>query len=324
MWTWNRLHCGLLAVAFFVAALPAGAAEVDKYLPDDAGIVATLNVKQVAESPLIKKYALDKLKELLKDQNEATSVLESLGFDPFKDLTSITTAVPTIEMEPKPYIIVHGQFNLAKFEAKATEVAERMGDVLKIHKEGNHKVYEVNPPGGDKPVFVGLVDKTTLVASSEKDFVLDSFARAAGEKKSALKKELLDLLEKVDTKQSFWMVMPGEVLAKSQFPGKDDEEAKKQIERIRGFSLGLSITKEVKLNVSITTKDADSAKELAEDVKKGLDMAKGFLPVIVQQEKRLAPIVDIVGAIKVETEGSTVTIKSEVSEELIEKGLKDQ
>jgi len=313
----------LTGVLLFLA-WPARAAEVDKYLPDDTGIVGTVNIKQILDSPLVKKHGLEKLKDLLKEQNEVTSILESLGFDPFKDLTSVTTVFPSIEMEPKPYIIVHGQFDVAKFESKATEVADKMGDVLKIHKEGNHKIYEVNPPDAPKPVFVGLVDKTTIVGSHEKDFVIDSFARAAGQKKSALKKDVLDLIEKVDGKQSFWVVVPGEVLAKAQFPGKDDEEAKKQIDRVESVTLGLTISKEVKLSIAIAAKNADSAKEMAEDVKKGLDMAKGFLPVIVQQQKQLAPLVDIVGAIKVGTEGKSVTITSEVSEELIEKGIKDQ
>jgi hypothetical protein len=321
---WCRSQSCLLTSVFLFVAWPAQAAEIDKYLPDDTGIVGTVNVKQIMESPLVKKHALDKLKGLLKEQNEVTTVLDALGFDPFKDLTSITTAVPTIEMEPKAYMIAHGQFDIAKFEAKAKDVAEKMGDLLKIHKEGNHTVYEVSPPDAPKPLFVGLVDKTTIVGSHEKDFIIDSFARAAGQKKSALKKEVQDLIEKVDGKQSLWFVVPGEVLAKAQFPGKEEEETKKHIERIESVTLSFNIGKDVKLSLSIAAKNADSAKEMAEDVKKGLDMAKGFLPVIVQQEKRLAPLVDIVGAIKVETEGKSVTISSEVSEELIEKGIKDQ
>src|SRR2546426_202195 len=83
---------GLLAVVLLALAIPVPAAEVDKFLPDETEFVSVTNVKNFLDAPLIKKNALDKLKELLKGSDEATKVLESLGFDPFKDLTNVVSA----------------------------------------------------------------------------------------------------------------------------------------------------------------------------------------------------------------------------------------
>lgn len=168
-------------------------------------------------------------------------------------------------------------------------------------------------------MFVGLIDKLSIVASTEKEFVTDSFDRAAGRKAANLKKEVKDLIEKVDGKQSLWVVMPGSVLGKT--PLSDDEKGKKALEKLDNVSLGITIDKDVKMAVNIAAKSADAAKELAQEIKDGLDTAKGFLAIAAGQEKRLAPVVDLVGSIKLSTDGNSVTLKSEVSEELLEKSL---
>jgi hypothetical protein len=316
----RRTHKWLLAGALLALVLPARAAEVDKYLPEDFDFIAVLNVKQILESPLVKKHGLEKAKEFLKEKEEVGQVLTALGFDPFKDLSSVTIVGMDI-MPPnnKGYVILHGQFDIAKFESKAEEVAKDHPE-LKIHKEGDHKIYEVSPPNADKPLFVGLMDKTTIIASTEKDFVLDSFGRASGKTKGTVKKELQELVEKADAKQSVWMGLGHSIFDKIPQAGQD-EKAKKSIEKIKDLTFGLSIAKDIKLTISVTAKSADSAKELAEEAKEGLETAKGFLALAAGQEKRLAPLVDLVGGMKISTEGSTVTLKGEASEELIEKSL---
>jgi hypothetical protein len=314
---------GLIAAVVLAVAVPVRAADIDKYLPDDAGLVVHINVKQLLESDVVKKYGLEKAREHLKSNEEANKILEELGFDPFKDLTSVTLTIPSIEMEPKTYIIAHGQFDVAKIEAKAEEVAKNMGDVLKIEKEGNHKIYEVNPPGNPKPGFVALPDKNTIVISTEKEFVVASFARASGQKKVELKKDVQDILEKVDGKQSLWMAVPGSVLAKgiAQFPVPDDAKAK--VEKVNSVSAGVTVATDIKLGFTLQAKSADNAKELAEDSKKGLDELKGQAGTITALQPKLAFLADLVGSLKVDTEGTAVTIKGEVSQELIAKSLKD-
>src|SRR5438128_1012730 len=56
----NTLRTGLLAAVCLAWLAPARAAEVDKLLPNDTEILVTINVRQILDSPLVKKYALDK------------------------------------------------------------------------------------------------------------------------------------------------------------------------------------------------------------------------------------------------------------------------
>ncbi len=321
MRTMSRSKIIVLAGALASLAIPARAAEVDKYLPNDAEVAMVLNIKQLTEAPLIKKHALGQLKEIMKGNEELGKALEAMGFDPLRDLTSITAAINGFNANSKGLVIAHGQFDTGKFEAKAEELAKEKSQFLKVVKEGNYKLYEVNAPGSEKPLLVALVDKSTIVASNEKEPVLEALAKAAGTKKSETNSALRTLIEKQDAGQTFWGVIPGAVLSKSEFASMD-EKTKKISERIESITLGITVSKDIKLGMTIAAKTADNAKELAEDLKEGLNQAKGFLALMAGNQKNLAPVVDLVNSIKVATEGNNLTLKSEVSEEMIEKGLK--
>jgi|GEM_PF-1527119 len=321
-----RASIGLLAGALLALAPSARAAEVDKYLPEQAAFASFTNVRQIVDSPLFKKHALEKLREMLKEKDEFVKVLDSLGFDPFKDLNTFVGAGSSFDPDGKAFLIAHGNFDAKKFEDKAEEEAKNHGDILKIHKQGDHKVYEVKPPdsGDDKPIFVAVVDKGTIVASNDKDYVIDCFAVAAGSKTFTVKKELKDLLDKVDAKQSWWFVMPGTVLNKGPVAqiAQQDEKAKKILEKIESITLGIAIEKDFKLTLGVGSKNAESAKELCEDLKGKFDEAKGLLSLFAGQKKELEPLVDAVNATKIGAEGNSVALKFELSEEVIEKALK--
>src|SRR5262245_57649152 len=228
MFTLRRIAIGFLAITLVVQAAPTRAAEVDKLLPDNTEFVVVVNVKQFVDAPLIQKYGLEQLKGMLKSNEEVSQILDALGFDPFKDLASVTVAGSGIGLDAKGLLIAHGQFDLAKFDAKAEEVAKTKGDHLKVHKEGDRKIYEVKAE--ERPLFVGLVNRTTLVGRPEKDAVLDAFAKASGLKKGTLNKEVQTLIEKAEANQSFWFGIPGSALAKSDLSA--EEKATKSIEKI--------------------------------------------------------------------------------------------
>jgi len=321
-----RASIGLLAGALLALAPSARAAEADKYLPEQAAFASFTNVRQIVDSPLVKKHALEKLRDKLKENDEITKVLESLGFDPFKDLNTFVGAGSSFDPDGKAFLIAHGNFDAKKFEDKAEEEAKNHGDILKVHKQGDHKVYEVKPPdsGDDKPIFVAVVDKGTIVASNDKDYVVDCFAVAAGSKTFTVKKELKELLDKVDAKQSWWFVMPGTVLNKGPVAqlAQQDDKAKKILEKIESVALGITIEKDFKLTLGVGSKNAENAKELAEDLKDKFNDGKQFLIFFASQNKQLEPLVDAVNATKIGAEGNSVALKFELSEEVIEKALK--
>src|SRR5207249_12002402 len=122
----------------------------------------------------------------IKSNDESTKILDALGFDPFKNLRSITAAVALAGSEAKVLVITHGQFDKVKFEAKAEDIAKDKPDVLKVFKEGDRKVYQIKTDAADKPVFAVVVDQTTILAGSEKQTVLDAVARGEGKRKGNL------------------------------------------------------------------------------------------------------------------------------------------
>lgn len=316
----RRFQKELLACAVLALALPIHAAEVDKYLPDDTEVVLVVNAKQLLDSHLVTKHLLEHIRAAIKSNDEATKILESLGFDPLKDLTSVTVAMSLLGSDAKGLIIMHGRFDKAKFETKAEDVAKEKGEVLKIHKDGSQKVYEVKVEGGEKPAFVGIVDQTTIVAGPEKQYISGAFAKAGDAKKPAVKRELQELIQKADAKQSVWFAATANAFLKGDLSA--DENAKKNLEKMHNLTGGITVDEGIKAALVIAAKSPDNAKELSDHIKVGLDQAKGLLALLADQNKEIAPLVDTVGSLRVNTEGNNIVLKTEVSEQVIEKSLK--
>jgi hypothetical protein len=314
----------LLAIIMPALALPARAAEVNKYLPDGTDVVVVLNVKQILGSPLMQKHGgVDQLRTLIKSSGELNKHFEAMGFDPLKDLSRVTIGAVFVKEEPKAIIVVEGSFDLPRLERAAVNFAEEHPKMVKIHHEGKQTVYEFKQEqSGDKPnvSFVGAIDKSTIVASNDKQYVLDALAKATG-KTGSLKKEVRELVEKEDADQSFWFVVPSSSLVNSELG--NNPEARKTLDRVENITGHVSITQDVKMALNFLAKSPDAAKALAQEVKEQLDQAKGFVSFMAANKKELAPAIAFVEAMKVEALGKNVTIKAHATEEAIEKAIKN-
>jgi hypothetical protein len=329
MFSHRRLGVAVLglALAALLPAVPARAAELDKLLPNDTETLLTINVKQILDSPLVQKLGVDKLKKALNDQDEVKKVLAELGFDPFKDLESITFALSSGSDTDKNLIIAHGKFDVAKFTAKAEEVAKDMKDVVKITKvpgpgaeSAKVNLYEVNPPGQNQPLYVALVDKNTLLASAGKDYVLDAIDKQAGRKKSELKsKELKTLLGRIDGKQSVWTAVLGSTLEKS--PLASDDTAKDLISKLVDANLGVTIDKDLKVEVGITAKNTEDAKKLDEAINDNLNQAVGILSLLAGNQPEIKPLLTVLKSIRPSIKDKTITIQATVAGDDIEKAV---
>jgi hypothetical protein len=316
-----------LALAALFLAVPARAAEVDKLLPNDTEVLITINVKQIIDSTLVQKLAVDKLKKALEDQDEAKKVLTELGFDPFKDLDSITFAISSGSETDKGLIIAHGRFDVTKFTAKAEEVAKEMKDVVKITKvagpgaeSGKINLYEVNYPGQSQPVYVTLMDKNTLLVSPGKDYVLDAIDKAAKRKKFELKsKELEKLLGRIDGKQSIWTAVLGSTLEKS--PYLNDDTVKDLVSKLTDAHVGLTIDKDLKAEVSITAKNNEDAKKLDEAINDNLNQAVGILSLLAGSQPEIKPFLNVLKSIRPSIKDKTISIQATLAGEDIEKAV---
>jgi len=161
-----------LGLALLCLAPAARAAEPDKLLPADAELVAMINFKQIIDSPLVKKHALDKIKEAL-SQPDIKKAVEATGLDPLKDITSIWMAAKTdVAATKKLVVAVRGNFDAAKIEAAAKASAKERGATFESSKEGTLTVYKTSEPGQDA-MFSTFADKA-FVASPVKDYLLST------------------------------------------------------------------------------------------------------------------------------------------------------
>jgi hypothetical protein len=309
-----------LGVSLFLSAAPARAAEVDKLLPNDTQYVMTLNVRQLLDAPLTKKYGLAKIESLLKEDDEVQDVLKSLGLDPLKDISQVAVASKYMEDLGKAFFIIHGKFDVPKFQAKANEVAENLGDILKIHAAGDFKIYEVSFPGQRRTIFVSVLNPSTIVASPNKDYVTEALEKESGQKKGEVSKDLQNLLDKVDDKKSLWVAALRGSLDKTALT--EDEIFKPMLDKIKTVAVEVTVSDHVEAELDVVAPNSDSATKLNKEIAEGLKEAKGIVSLLAANETRLQVLFELLEGAKVTTKESSVLIKSQVSAEVIDKSLK--
>jgi hypothetical protein len=297
----------LVMVGLLVSFAPTMAAE-EQYYPSDTQFVLIVNVKQILGSPLVKKD-LPKIKDHLKNAGDVQTTLTNLGFDPFTDLDSLVVCAVGASDPEKGVVLIKGKFNTEKFQALGQDLAKKLGNQLKVHKEGSNTIYEADVPNVPQPIFLGLVDGSTIVAGAKKGSVTDAFEIKAGKKNSGLKKEVTGLLEKAKASQSISFVALGSALP-------NEVPLAEQIISITG---GITLGEDIQTEVDINTKDADGAKKLKAEVENGLNTAKGILPLLTQDNKQLAPLTELLDVLKISDKDKSVTIKGTVTKDAIEK-----
>jgi len=255
-------RAGAIITALLLIAPLGRTAELDPYLPEDTESILNLNVRQLLDSELVKKYFLKLAQDELRENEEIQSILKDLGFDPFKDLERIVVATPVSTERDRGLVIAHGRFDVAKFKAKGEEAAKDYPDHLKIHKilGGKQLLYEVLFPQQDEPIFVAIASRDTILISPGKDYILNALKKSGKDTKPTLKnKQFQELLEKVDARQSLSLVMvanPDITKTLKKAPG----DIKDMIEKIRAVAGSLTISDEIKLELAVTTKNTKDAK----------------------------------------------------------------
>jgi hypothetical protein len=335
---------GLLALS-----LPAHAAEVDKFLPDHTEALVTINVKQLLHGGLMKKIGLEPLQQSLKDCDECKKILESLGVDPFADLDRVTIAAAVNGDKPFGVVIIHGRFDTAEFQKGAKALATDHDKIVKMHKAGDRRYYEVvatgehgsfqlgagfnaDKTGATVPVFAfdgkgspldlpgsfyfGLVDKGTLILASQKEALLDSFDRAESPKKPTLKKSVRRAIEECDFKQSMWIVARLSVLTEKDATG--DSEEPEEPNRISALTGGVTIGDDVKIHFTLTAVNIDAAKDVMKDLDDLRTRLTGLATLLSGTQKDCACLKDVPKAITATRKGKTISIECTLDADLME------
>jgi len=303
-----------LTLALAVPAFGADAPAVEKYLPDDADGLISINVRAFLDSALVKKAGLDKL---LAGDEDTQKSLKALGLDPFKDIDRVL--ISGGKKDDDNVIVIQGKFDPAKLHAAAEAAAKEKSDVIKVHKAEHGKIYEITKldeiiklpaaagaAAGSVPkeAYAVVADKGNIVITSTKEGAEVVLAKAAGKKTTKLaSKETAELIKKVDPKQTIAVAIPA--------PGGE--------EKIKSITGGVTVAKDVKVDIKVAAADADAAKALGDQIKEGLDMVQALVGAVALQQKELAPLVDVLNAITHEAKDSDVNITADIKGETLEK-----
>jgi hypothetical protein len=294
----------LLALA---AISPARAAEVDPYLPNDCELVLSVNMEQLLNSTLGKKYVRAAVEEGLKSNGQIQEVLRYLELDPFKDISRVTLALSSVAAD-NGFVIVNGKFNREKIAELAQRVAAERKDKFKIHRDGAVTIYE---GAGDenKPIFASFVSETVLLMSGDKETLRGS------SKIGKPKKEMTALIQKADSKQTAWIaVLPA---VASALP-VDDQAQKNAIEKIDGMVGSLRVDAGARLEFSILNQTPQAALAINRIL---LDLTTGLklvAPNAIKERPELAPVFEILSAMRTLVRGNAVTVTAEMTAGQIE------
>ncbi len=319
------------ALAVGLSAPNACAAEPDKLLPAEADTVVQVNIKQLLDSDIIKKYALEQLKQTL-DGQDAKKLLTEIGLDPLKDIEKITVGAAVANLtniksnDIKFLMIVRGTFDPEKLFKAAEVQSKKDADRFSMIKDGGTIIFKYQPENGENPIYGTVVDDKTVVAASDKKLIANALKAAEGNKKPPIKQELADLIKKLDEKSSVYVTS----IVKSKFdelklPKNDFVDLSKleaSILKTDSVSVTVKVGTDVNLEVTLGMKDDDAAIDMQNALDDVLKQVKPLIPLASAAQPQLKPLADIVATIKTSAKNKDVIISGKVTGANIGKMIK--
>ena len=282
-------------------------------LPADTQALIHLNFRAMIDSPLAKKMGIEK--EIIKALDFDVEFIAEIGFDPLKDIDSITIAAPGGGDMEKGLIIVAGKFKADKLLAKLNEEAKNNNNKVKTHKAGDKTIFEVKEFNFSQqvPIFY-MIASNTILASTQKEYLEKALANSGSK---LANKDFSALVEKLDPDLAISMAA-----VSSAFPSKAIPEPYKAIiEGIDSIIGGIGVDEDVSLKINVFTKDEDSAKKLKETLDQGMAQALGFLGLMAAQEKELTPVLEFVKSMKTSSKEKMMSLEGKLPGKMIEDAI---
>ncbi len=307
--TTGRLLPALVLAA--AAAASARAAAPDKYLPSDSDFVAVINVRQLLDSPLVKKQDLEKLRSQMKSNEDVNKILQATGLDPLKDIDSVSLGVALGTGEPKVAFVVHGKFDLDKIHAAAAEAAKAKPDEFGVETKDGTKIYRMKGKGAsEKPVYATFANGSTLVATQSAD---QTVAAAKGEG-GKLSETLTTALDKIGGKESAYFAVGVNETMRKGLANNPNQQMAGLAPKLQYATGTLNLTKDFALTLRVQTTDADAAKEVSKFIRQ-------FLPLVnmmaAGNQDAGPAVAEVLKKIEVKTDSNAAVVSLEIPEETL-------
>jgi hypothetical protein len=307
-----------LCAAGLLAGVTTARAVDPKLLPSGTEAVVTINLGQILKSTIAKFFLDNGMKDKGLDK-----YFKKAGFNLYTDLDSVSIASDGTQNPEAVLLIVEGKFDAAKIEESVVAAGKDANQEVKVSSIGGAKVFEIAPPD-EKKVYIGIVNKGTILATVNKEGLSDAIARFNGTKSSTMKKEVKSLFDTTNSKQSLSFVVTGKSLGEMLKNAPNvPEKALDEMKKVDGLSAAITLDKNVTFQLGVNAVDADVAKTMAEQGNAGLKLAMFFVNNKAQQDEKFAPAVDVMKTLRVSSQGVNVVLRGEITYETLGKVLKN-
>lgn len=318
------LAMGLLLVAACQAQ--AQKADIAKLFPDNTEMAFSFNIKSVLNSALYQKHFKEDVDKRIKENAQLQKVMESLSFDPLKDITSVTFTSSKFNVriggppEMEGFMVVKGAFNVEKMNGAlgALIAAANQSDRVTTSKYGDYVMYEIKDSSSGKSFYATIFDKETILGGTQKDDVTNAIERAMGRKSGTLNNKFSDLMSKARNDNTMWgaMLIPSSVRDMSRMAPPEIGDL---IGKLETQTMNFNVKDNVKFDVSMYMQDETSAG----DMKKQMDNAKELAgAAALSNEQFGSELADLVSSLQIGTNGKKVSIAGDIKAELIDKIVK--
>jgi hypothetical protein len=309
-----------LALAALIAAAPVWAAEPDNYMPANADLVLMVNFRQIVDSPVVQKYAVEEIKKNLEKDEKAQAFIKATGLNPLKDIDSLMVVNTGGLDKGQQLFVVRGTFDKAKIHTALQDYAKKeAGKLTILPPQDGIQVYEFKPEKkDDKSVFSAFADNKTIVATQSKENTVKA-AKGGGKAPAAPTAKMKAALSKVSGKESVWVA--GVITDEARAALKKNQQSAAFTEKLDMITGSINITDAAQASLQLHTTDAEAAKQLKGVISQVLSFAK----VAIQDNADVPPAaVELLGSLTINVDKTTVDIGLKVTPEMIEKLNKEK
>lgn len=310
----------------FTCSVNAQAADIAKLFPDNTEMAFSFNVKSLLNSSFFQKHFKAELDKALKENAQLQKVMETISFEPTRDLTTVTFTISKFNLQigGRPdidgFAVVRGAFNVEKMNGAlgALIAAANSGDKVSTEKYGDFILYTVKDANSGKSFYATIYDKETIFGGTVKEDVTNAIERAIGRKTGTLNNKFSELMAKARNDNTMWgaIITPSSVKDMSKMA---PPEVGDTMSKLDAQTMNLNIKDNIKFEVNMFMAEEGAASQM----KTQMDQAKELAGAAVLSNEQIgAELADIVSSLQVGSNGKKVSLTGDIKAELLDKVVK--
>jgi len=264
------------------------------HLPADTDLVLGLNVRTVLDFLPVQRHLLQ---DLRKNVKESWPLLKQFRFDPLRDMDALTLAMQTGKGDANDLrflLLLHGRFN----EVARVVASEQFG----------------------RKMCATCPSTALVVVADSKEKLTAALDRARPGRATPLPRELLRLLGRVDTKQTFWL---------AQAPSESSKQSIRRLadglaDRFEGLTFEIELRDKAVLALTVYSGDGATADLWRKRLAEWAAVAKAYIPIVLGNQPGFDAMTvrDLVNAwdgLRIDASQNIVSARLELSVELLDR-----